>query len=112
MSVIETNISAEKSNIPHPRPHRPRVKFAYLFDKDEDLPITQTTVIKSEPCFQVIAIEDHGLKNFYQNETKQDEEVPLIEQSISFESDSLEDEHLPKSTVILYHTKGNYYLRR
>lgn len=100
MSVSETNI-----------PPRPRVKFAYSFDKDQDVAITQTTVIKSEPCFQVITVEDRALKDFYRNETKQEEETPLIEQSISLESDSLEEEDPSKSTVDFRYTKRKLYIR-
>lgn len=95
MSVDETN-----SLTLSPNRRRVRVKFVYSFDKDEHSPITQTTIIKSEPCFQVIAKQDQLVKDFYQNQIKQHEDIQLIKQSTSFESDSLEDESPSQSKVI------------
>ena len=98
-SVTKMNSSEEKlQSTPHRR--GVRVKFAYLFDKDEESTMTQTTVIKSEPCFQVIAIEDHVTKDFYQNKVKQHGQTQLMVQSTSIESDSLEDEYSSQSKVI------------
>ncbi len=44
------------------RQHGIRVKF------DDKRPVAQTTLIKTEPCFQVNSTEDQVTKHFYQNE--------------------------------------------
>lgn len=75
---------------------RSRVKFAYSFDNDRVLPITQTTLIKTEPCFKVIATEDEGTKSFYLNKSQISKQKTLIER------DSLEDEDPLPLTVSYY----------
>ena len=77
---------------------RVRVKFAYSFDDDQVLPITQTTVIKSEPYFKVIATEDEATKQFYHNKPKK-KVTPLL-----FEADSLDEED-PSQLKVSYYTK-------
>lgn len=72
-----------------------RVKF-----DDEQLPsTTQTTVIKTEPYFQINSTEDQVTKHFYHNEfpTKQEENHKFIKQNSSktpSELDSLEEEYI------------------
>jgi len=78
---------------------RVRVKFAYSFDDERVLPITQTTVIKTEPYFKVIATEDQVTKTFYQNKSKEHKKTQFIEQRTISESDSLEDEYSPQIIV-------------
>jgi hypothetical protein len=48
--------------------------------------MTETTVIKTEPCFKVLATEDEATKQFYQNKPKKQVKPPL------FEADSLDEE--------------------
>ncbi len=86
-----------------------RVKFAYSFDNDQVLPITQTTVIKTEPCFKVIAREDQITKNFYQNKSKEHKKTQFIEQRTLSEPDSLEDEYFPQLIVSCYKTNKNFF---
>src|SRR5690606_31989596 len=63
-----------------------RVKF-----DDECLPsISQTTVIKTEPCFQVNSIEDQVTKHFYQNDFPNNQ----ISLKTPSEPDSLEEEYI------------------
>ncbi|CAF3855526.1 unnamed protein product [Rotaria sp. Silwood1] len=75
--------------------HGVRVKF-----NDERLsPLTQTTVIKTEPCFQVNSTEDQVTKHFYHNEYQStDEENNQISRQTSSktpsEQDSLEEEYI------------------
>jgi hypothetical protein len=88
---------------------RVRVKFAYSFDNDRVLPITQTTVIKTEPCFEVIAIEDQAAKYFYQNKLKKHGNTQFIEKKPSIESDSLEEEDPPPSIVSFANMKKKFF---
>jgi hypothetical protein len=63
-----------------------RVKF-----DDQCLPsISQTTVIKTEPCFQINSIEDQVTKHFYQNEFTTNQ----ISLKTPSEPDSLEEEYI------------------
>ncbi|CAF3387586.1 unnamed protein product [Rotaria sp. Silwood1] len=75
-------------------------KFTYLFDNDQLLPTAQTTLLKIEPCFNVIAIEDEVTKHFYQNKlpaiSKTYDTIQYIKQQTLNESDSLENEYSPK----------------
>lgn len=72
-----------------------RVKF-----DDEQLPsMTQTTVIKTEPYFQVNSTEDQVTKHFYHNEfpSKPEEQSKVFKQISSktpSELDSLEEEYI------------------
>ncbi|CAF0910099.1 unnamed protein product [Rotaria sordida] len=74
-----------------------RVKF----DDEQFSPLTQTTVIKTEPCFQVNSTEDQITKHFYHNEFQlKDEDNNQISNQTSSktpsEQDSLEDEYIVK----------------
>ncbi|CAF5169263.1 unnamed protein product, partial [Rotaria sp. Silwood1] len=75
-------------------------KFNYLFDNDQLLPTVQTTLLKTEPCFNVIAIEDEVTKHFYQNKlpaiSKTYDTIQYIKQQTLNESDSLENKYSPK----------------
>jgi hypothetical protein len=63
-----------------------RVKF-----DDEHLPsMSQTTVIKTEPCFQINSTEDQVTKHFYQNEFPNNQ----ISLKTPSEPDSLEEEYI------------------
>jgi hypothetical protein len=88
---------------------RVRVKFAYSFDNDRVLPITQTTVIKTEPYFKVIATEDQVTKLFYQNKSKEHRKIQYIEQRTISEPDSLEDEYSPQLIVSYYKTNKHFF---
>jgi hypothetical protein len=106
-SSVDANSRENTQNSSSNR-RRVRVKFDYSFDNDQRLPRTQTTVIKSQPCFKVTVIEDQMTKHFYQNRSKHNTSQvipkehqtshPVIQRTPS-EVDSLEDEYLPKSTV-------------
>jgi len=72
---------------------RVRVKFAYSFDNDRILPITQTTVIKTEPCFKVTATEDNNTKQFYYNKSQFNKQRTISQQ------DSLEEVYYSKVNV-------------
>jgi hypothetical protein len=95
---INATFSEEGQNLT-PSRHRIRVKFAYSVDNDRVLPITQTTVIKTEPCFKVTVTEDQITKHFYQNKLKKHENIQLIEQETPSEADSLEDSYSPQLIV-------------
>lgn len=75
--------------------HGVRVKF----DDEQLSPSVRTTVIKTEPCFQVNSTEDQVTKHFYQNEVqlKDDEKDQIYKQNLSktpSERDSLEEEYI------------------
>lgn len=80
--------------------HGVRVKF-----DDERLPSsTQTTVIKTEPCFQINSTEDQVAKHFYQNEFQsKNEEISHFPQQtpskMPSEPDSLEEEYIIRMKV-------------
>jgi hypothetical protein len=95
---IDRTFPEETQNITTHR-HRVRVKFAYSFDNDRILPITQTTVIKTEPCFKVTATEDKDTKQFYHNKSQINQ---FIKQRTLSEPDSLDDEYYPKLIVSHY----------
>ncbi len=72
-----------------------RVKF----DDEQLLPMAQTTVIKTEPYFQINSTEDQVTKYFYHNEfpSKTEEENKFSRQISSktpSEPDSLEEEYI------------------
>ncbi len=83
---------------------RIRVKFAYSFDDDRLLPMAQPTVLKTEPCFKVIATEDQATKQFYQNKPKKQEKPPMIE------ADSLDEEYPSQFNVSYYKTNKDVFL--
>ncbi len=55
-------------------------------------------MIKTEPCFKVIATEDQATKQFYQNKPKKQETASLIE------ADSLDEEYPFQLNVSYYKT--------
>ncbi|CAF2539128.1 unnamed protein product [Rotaria sp. Silwood2] len=95
-SNIDTTYSQNIQNLT-PDERQLLVKFTYSFDKDQLLPITQTTLLKIEPCFNVITIEDEVAKNFYENKSqvisKKHDKNEFIKQRTSSESDSFENEN-------------------
>jgi hypothetical protein len=83
-----------------------RVKF-----DDERLPsIAQTTVIKTEPCFQINSTEDQVTKHFYHNEFPS---KPNSSTTPS-EPDSLEEEYIVEFQVNnipnVFQIKMKYFL--
>jgi hypothetical protein len=102
MNNINTTLPEETQNLTS-KQRRVRVKFVYSSDNDQILPITQTTVIKTAPCFKVTATEDEDTKQFYKNKSqissKQHQTNQLIKQRTLSEPDSLEDEYSPKFIV-------------
>jgi hypothetical protein len=77
--------------------HGIRVKFASSSDDDRLVSMTKTTVIKTEPCFQVNASEDQVTKHFYKNEvsskneTTQTNNIQYTSPKTPSEPDSLEE---------------------
>lgn len=72
--------------------HGIRVKF-----DDEKLPsMSQTTLVKTEPYFQINAIEDQVTKHFYENEPINQSFKRNLTKSFS-EADSLDEELNPKN---------------
>ncbi|CAF0852835.1 unnamed protein product [Adineta steineri] len=72
-----------------------RVKF----DDEQRLPITKTTHIKTEPCFQVNSSEDQVTKHFYENEYQSKNEknnsyYREISSKTPSEHDSLDGEYI------------------
>jgi len=75
--------------------HGIRVKF----DDERLLPMAQTTVIKTEPYFQINSTEDQVTKHFYHNEfpsknEEQNEFFKPISSKTPSERDSLEEEYI------------------
>ena len=58
------------------------------FNDDRVLPVTETMIIKTEPCFTVTVIEDPLTKHFYQNKSKEHTKNQFIKQSSVSELDS------------------------
>ncbi|CAF3924630.1 unnamed protein product [Adineta steineri] len=88
-SLMDTSTSfAQEGQMLSPDRRRVRVDFAYSFDNDQLVPMTQTTIIKSEPCFKVTAIEDEVTKHFYHNKSHN-----KIDQRIPSEADSLDEDY-------------------
>ncbi|CAF2790999.1 unnamed protein product [Rotaria sp. Silwood2] len=98
-SSIDTIFSHNTQNLT-PDHSQVRVKFTYSFDNDQLLPIKQTTLVKMEPCFNVIASEDELTKHFYQNKlqviSKKYDTIQDIQQQKLNESDSVENEYSPQ----------------
>jgi hypothetical protein len=92
---------------------RVRVKVAYSLDNDRLSPITQTTVIKSEPCFKVTATEDEVTKHFYRNKSqtisREQKITQFVRQRMPSDADSLDDEYSPEMIVSHLNTNRNFF---
>lgn len=98
LNIDTTHSKEEKENLTANR-RRARLKFAYSFDNDRILPITQTTVIKTEPCFKVIIAEDEATKHFYRNKPNEHRRTQINKQNLSNEYDSFKDNYLSQPIV-------------
>lgn len=63
---------------------RVRVRFAYSFDSDRVVPVTQTDVNKTESCFAINAIDDQLIKQGILSERDSLEKDDFLQMNVSY----------------------------